>query len=118
MYCKKCNNKIDEGSKFCSFCGSKVEEDVNVGKVYCTHCGEQIDDNLSVCPYCGKSVKNTVVDKDDTENYWLEVLAFLIPFVGLIIWLCTKSKSPVKAQGVLRTTVIGFIFWFVWNILF
>lgn len=30
MYCKKCGNELDENEKFCSQCGSQVEDELGV----------------------------------------------------------------------------------------
>ena len=77
MYCKKCGEKLEKDSKFCSHCGSKVE--IEIKKVYCTHCGEKIEYNLDVCPFCSKKVFNGYSSENDTESLILQIFSFLIP---------------------------------------
>lgn len=115
MKCEKCKAEIPIDSKFCTSCGSKVE---NVKKVYCTHCGEQIDSNLSVCPYCGKNVKTGLVNELDQENHLLELCAFLFPIAGILMWAATKDKTPIRASGILKWTMVGIIFWTIKKIIF
>ena len=31
MRCKQCGSEVADGSKYCNFCGSKVDESVNIG---------------------------------------------------------------------------------------
>lgn len=116
MYCKKCGKEIESDSRFCSSCSAKVE--VEVKKVYCTHCGEKIDYNLSTCPFCGKVVMSGSSLEDDKESLLLEVLSFLIPIMGFILWAITKDKTPIKANGIIKWAAAGFIFFFIIRIIF
>lgn len=54
MYCTNCNKQIATGSKFCMYCGTKVEE-----KIRCSKCGEIIPKDGLFCPACGNRVNNS-----------------------------------------------------------
>ena len=64
---------------------------------YCNNCGKEVSDNAVVCPFCGCAVasKNVEVDKPSTG---LNILSFLIPLVGLILYLSWQNSTPIKAN--------------------
>ena len=59
---------------------------------YCNNCGKEVDDNAVICPSCGCAVasKNVEVDKPSTG---LNILSFLIPLVGLILYLSWHENN-------------------------
>ena len=82
---------------------------------YCPSCGESVRDNQDVCLACGAELKEekVVVSESGSQFGW-GVLGFLIPIVGLILFLVWKDKKPSasKAAG------IGALIGFVLNIIF
>lgn len=94
--------------------------------MFCKYCGTQIDNEAKFCISCGSSVSNskaeTVKAADgqalysqsnaqdfNVNNTGLNILSFLIPLVGLILYAVFYSKEPVKANGVGKWALIGFI---------
>lgn len=74
---------------------------------YCSHCGKEIMDAAVVCPHCGcASTPTSAVD--DTPHTGLNVLSFLIPLVGLILYILYHEKAPIKAKGIGKWALIGF----------
>ena len=80
--------------------------------MYCPHCGKQIDDQAALCPYCGNIVDDAALDQPAApapvpayvpppapvnNGYAVTgfILAFFIPFVGLILSIigCKNSKE-------------------------
>lgn len=116
MYCKKCGKKLEADSKFCDKCGEKVQMEVK--QVYCTNCGKQIAYNLSICPFCEKGVMSGYSNTLDEESLPLQIVAFLIPIVGLILWATTKEKTPKRADGIIKWAACGFIFFFILKLFF
>lgn len=57
--CKNCGEELDESSKFCSNCGTKVEinEGVEKKNKFCSECGSPISGNSKFCSECGAKVK-------------------------------------------------------------
>lgn len=74
---------------------------------YCNNCGKEVDDNAVICPFCGCAVasKNVEVDKPSTG---LNILSFLIPLVGLILFLSWQNSTPIKAKACGKWALIGF----------
>ena len=83
---------------------------------YCSHCGKEIIDEAIVCPNCGCSVhpKKTEADIPSTG---LNVLAFLIPIVGLILYILYQEKTPQKAKAIGKWALIGFVIGIVGQVL-
>ena len=77
--------------------------------MYCPNCGEQIDDKAVVCPKCGVPVKNATAPDD--------VLGFLFPIIGLILYLVWKSERPLRAKSAGKGALIGFIVGIVFSII-
>ena len=53
---------------------------------------------------------------NDQPSTGLNVISFLIPLVGLIIYLTQKDSSPVKAKSAGKSALYGVIFGFVMGI--
>ena len=55
---------------------------------YCSQCGKELVDEAVVCP---------------------NILAFLFPVIGLILFLCFQKTTPVRAKAIGKWALIGFI---------
>lgn len=75
---------------------------------YCSHCGVQVFDEAVVCPNCGCAIasKDSSLDLPSTG---LNILSFLIPLVGLILFIMYNDKFPMKAKAIGKWGIIGFI---------
>ncbi|HAC31310.1 MAG TPA: hypothetical protein DCF70_01625 [Treponema sp.] len=51
--CPKCNEKFDSG-KFCKFCGSALQDELQ--EIHCRSCGAILKDDAKFCPDCGAKV--------------------------------------------------------------
>lgn len=71
--------------------------------MYCTHCGNEIPKEAYVCPKCGVKVK----ESEDKPSIGFNILALLIPIVGLILYFTWKDKTPNKAKSILTCALIG-----------
>ena len=47
--CPNCQNNVQAGSKFCSFCGQPLPQ-----KKFCSGCGKQLDSDALFCSSCGR----------------------------------------------------------------
>lgn len=68
--------------------------------MFCKNCGKEIDDKSYVCPYCGIKTDTDKAEKTDENSGsragW-GILSFLIPLVGLILFL-PGNKIARKRQ--------------------
>jgi len=106
--------------------------------MFCKYCGKEISDNSIFCTYCGKQVGSKTSPDDakqssqtnekeqinreqqssqyneyrrvepDVNSTGLNVLSFLIPLVGLILFCVYHSNWPIKANGCGKWALIGF----------
>lgn len=74
--------------------------------MYCKSCGKEISNNAAVCPNCGAS--QGIVVKDEGGFGW-GLLGFLIPIVGLILYLIWKDTKPNTAKSAGKGALIAAI---------
>ena len=88
MYCKKCGMEIEDGTKYCPYCGETQGAQDEVMNDY-----------------------KPVVDM--TGNKWWGVLGFLFPIVGLILFIVWKNEQPLNAKyagkGALISVIISVV---------
>lgn len=75
---------------------------------FCSHCGKEVLEDAVICPNCGCSV-GPVSSVEDVNSTGLNVLSFFFPLVGLILYLVFRDKTPIRAKGVGKWALIGFI---------
>lgn len=66
--CPSCNEVVVEGSKFCPYCGAKLEnQEVQPAPakvtILCPNCGAQIEANSAFCPECGNKIDLLIQQK-------------------------------------------------------
>ena len=86
--------------------------------MFCTKCGHEIVDEAVVCTKCGCAVNGAhciskAVTDEDTPNGLLNILGFLIPLAGLIMFCVMHSTSPRKANQIGIFSLFGFIINFI-----
>ncbi len=74
---------------------------------YCTHCGEKVMDECVICPFCGCYVNGSSVEADE-PSVGLNILGFLFPIVGLILYCVMYQKTPTKAKSIGKWALISF----------
>lgn len=78
--------------------------------MYCKNCGQQIDEKTAYCPYCGTNTADYVpAQMNDAPNTGFALLGFIIPIIGLILYLVHETKQPKKAKSAGKGALIGFI---------
>ena len=76
---------------------------------YCQQCGSQLVDQADVCPNCGCAVQAPVSQQEDKPSAGLNILAFLFPVIGLILFLCFQNTTPVRAKAIGKWALDGFV---------
>lgn len=74
---------------------------------YCSHCGKEINDEAVMCPYCGCKVESVV---NDVPNRGLNIIAFLLPVIGAIMYIIYNEKAPQKAAAIGKWALYGVAF--------
>ena len=100
--------------------------------VKCPKCGSYFSAQNTNCPKCGQLVKSQVSKNPlpnpstiptsgpmpdssptpvqiDKQSIGLNIISFLIPFVGWILYFVKKGNSPIQAKGCGLWGTIGFI---------
>ena len=79
--------------------------------MFCPTCGMEIHDDAVVCIHCGcATAKNTTPTAvGDAPDTGYAVIGFLIPIVGLILYITAKDTTPLKAASAGKGALAGFI---------
>lgn len=79
--------------------------------MYCKNCGAEVNDNADTCLSCGSAVIRA--DENDKGGFGWGLLGFLIPIVGLILYLIWKNEKPRTAgaagKGALISVIISVV---------
>lgn len=86
--------------------------------MYCKYCGYQNNDDNCFCTNCGAAIRETEVpavksidkkrqNKEIKTALW--VLGFLLPLIGLIVWIAMMNSDPVKARSAGKGALWGAI---------
>jgi tetratricopeptide (TPR) repeat protein len=106
--CANCNSELPKGAKFCSNCGTKVNERA---ANYCRECGAELKPAAQFCHACGQALDGTqevaaasVNEAEDLSAHaasagrsWKAILLPLIGIpilIGILFLLTYKQKNP------------------------
>ena len=81
--------------------------------MYCGDCGKKINSNSKFCPYCGSRVASenvTVVNSnEDSVNVLLVIASFLVPILGVVLFVIYKDKKTKTSKAYGIAALVGFI---------
>ena len=110
-YCSQCGKELVQGAKFCQSCGAPVESAAVAGT------GAAGYGSASANPSSGSSAgdyqqqnaqPNYNYVEQDIPSTGLNVLAFFLPLVGLILYLVYVDSTPRRAKAIGKFALIGF----------
>ena len=88
MYCRYCGKQIEEDARFCPYCGSAQQEELQA-----------------------PPPQQRYVDPNDAPSGGFAVLGFFFPVVGLILFLVWKDTMPQRAKscgkGALTSVIVS-----------
>jgi len=109
MFCTNCGNEVQESAVACPKCGFSPR----LEKKFCYNCGTELNEKQVMCIKCGVSLSdgknNTPKTQDNSTIGGLGILCFLIPVLGLILYLVWKDEKPVKSSGAGKAALWGLI---------
>jgi uncharacterized membrane protein YvbJ len=85
---------------------------------YCSNCGALNDDSAQFCERCGhkldhsENVEDQHIDKQiskDKASIGYNILGFLFPIVGFILFIVWLKKTPNRAKSILWWSGAGFV---------
>ena len=86
--------------------------------MYCSKCGTEITNQEHYCPKCGTGLHSTYHNQEnDGNSTGMNILSFLIPLVGLILYLVWQGTYPVKAKGCGKWALISIVTYAFLNVI-
>ena len=77
---------------------------------FCSNCGRELADDAVICPNCGSAVPQAVPQKEDKCSVGLNIVGFLFPLIGLILYLCLKKDTPVRAKSIGKWALVDIMY--------
>ena len=83
--------------------------------MYCQNCGKEILDNAIVCIHCGVLVSKqphlaTTSSSDGELGCLMDSLCFVVPIIGLIVYITWLPSMPKKAKSAGLSSWNGLVF--------
>lgn len=73
----------------------------------CEYCGAMIPSESKTCPVCNADLTENATH----GNTILKIIAFLVPIIGAILWICSKREND--RQSYMIPTILGAMIWLV-----
>lgn len=114
LYCKNCNNQVNENDKFCPHCGAPVFAGSPERKatIYCPKCNHENTNGATFCESCGTSLSATGSAKN--ENPGPQTFTSAGSYSGKMIKGKTSKSWKVLLYAILSVVIIGAIALIVW----
>ena len=77
--------------------------------IYCKECGKEISDTAASCPHCGYLNNSTQNENKnlEEENIVLNIFSFLLPIVGLVLYIIYLDTHPTRAKSIGKYALFG-----------
>lgn len=114
MFCRECGKKVEDGSKYCVSCGTKI---LPIG--YIEKNNEEKEENLEQSKEI-KQVENDtkknkieIDNKKDKPSFWYNLLGFFMPITAVLLFLLKGEEYTKKAKSCLKWAIGGCVTKFV-----
>lgn len=130
MYCPNCGKQIDDSVKFCPHCGNAVsistfEQSDNTASQNTDPFGRPSNSASNGAPNNGNYRPDNNYQNysapprnNDSASFGWGFLGFLIPIVGLILYLVWKDEYPLRAKSCGKGALISVILYVVIMIIY
>ena len=100
---------------------------------FCVNCGKELEDTGAFCPHCGTACAQPAPQQPvyqqpapqqpapatkDAPSFAMALVGFLVPIVGLILYLLNKDTKPLEAasagKGALVSVSCGVVLWILY----
>lgn len=80
--------------------------------MFCSKCGKEVHNEAILCVGCGCYLKEetSLTQNSEGAGCFLSVLSFLIPLLGLILYLVWKDSKPVASNTCGKSALWGVLF--------
>lgn len=75
--------------------------------MYCSNCGKKLEGEADYCLNCGKKITTDPKKEIEENTFGWGLLGFLIPLVGLILFLVWKTEKPKASKSAGIGALIG-----------
>ena len=99
--CPECNKEISDKATACPHCGCPIESVVTETIKVCPNCGSEYENYVDICPECECELETkTTQYKTEGVDFFMYILAFLIPILGFIlgaIYISNRKNDDGKS---------------------
>lgn len=125
-FCPNCGSQLPESCAFCPNCGNQVQSFANqqpsvqqavqsaaqpaAPQPFAPQPAQPMGGQYPQAPAYQQQTSFAPAPVNDSGSFGWAVLGFLIPIVGLILYLVWKDKKPACASKAIAGAAAGFIF--------
>lgn len=112
MFCPYCKKEIEDDSLFCSFCGSRIEQQKSKEpqQSICDHREAALEEEAASCSVCGTNIIGSIGQQPNTKKItpnfkWINVAAaaFLVVIALIVVGVTSSRYSRYeKAVGLVQ----------------
>ncbi|MBR5071321.1 MAG: zinc ribbon domain-containing protein [Oscillospiraceae bacterium] len=114
--CAHCGAPVNEGDSYCGYCGSPLSADADPspyskeGEYFAAQPSDTASSGSDPFSKAGQVFNSIGTEGADGEaSIGLKIVAFLFPFIGLIIYLVKRRSAPVAAKSLLPWVIAGVV---------
>ena len=111
-WCTNCGTEMADSDRFCANCGTPAPQQEIQQQAPAQNTVIPEQQPISPAPQQPAYVESqapAAAPSNDVPNGGLNFLAFVLPLVGLILFLSMKGSTPVKAKSIGKWALISFI---------